>query len=541
MRCGFSISTFLEKAGKLPRILRLVISAVLFSLGFIWDGCFLLNWVALAPLAFEIFHGHKTLKRVFSSLFCFFFVFYVCAYSWLISLYPLDFAGLGTGGSIAVIIIGLTVIPLLHSFEMSLSIFAFHLISRKMSLTFRCVALSFGYVLGEYVQGLGPLGFPWARIYVSQISNLLSLQSAKLFGAYFVTFVVILVNCLIAAALLDKKYVKRYAASAFAVFALNNLYGVLSVASTQAKYNNESAFDAVVLQGNVSSYEKWDSNVSSYDKYISLANEAAAFCKDNDIEPSVAVLPETAFPTVSHDIENGKIVKSYSAARAGKTIAQILSCPVLTGTFTDDLDKGEYNSLVCYNDDGSIGGVYHKTKLVPFGEFVPYRSVITALFPPLAEINMLSDDLAAGDITQPINADGINAACLVCFDSVFSETARAQVKNGAEIIAVSTNDSWYKTSKALEHHGAHSVMRAIENSRPVVRSANTGISMLIEPTGKIVCTSDVNETQFLAGTLHKSDDVTLYTVTGDITLYCCFAFGIALIVAQVIKKIRRTA
>jgi apolipoprotein N-acyltransferase len=126
----------------------------------------------------------------------------------------------------------------------------------------------------------------------------------------------------------------------------------------------------------------------------------------------------------------------------------------------------------------------------------------------------------------PLETKAGKAACLVCFDSIFPETARKQVNNGAEFIVVTTNDSWYKTSSAVYQHADHSVMRAIENNRPVIRSANTGVSMIITSGGFVSGKIDVNKRDVLYGSVFIPEGKTLYTRVGDV-IVAVSAFVIA--------------
>ena len=534
-----AVAVFLGKIK--ANYLLLALSGVLFSLGFTYKECWLFSWVFFMPLATSIFFANKTSKRVFSSLFCFFFVFYVCCYSWLISMYPLDFAGLGNVESILVIAAGLILIPLIHGLMMSFSIWLLNKLCKKCSsAVIRSLGVSFGYVLGEFLQGVGYLGFPWARMYVSQRGNIYNLQTAKLFGSYFITFIVVFFGCMMALTLVNVKNRKKYALTAALIFSLNFVFGVVSVWMTEMGYDQTDTVNVVALQGNASSYEKWDSLQNSYERYLILSEQAAKYCKDNGIECDVALVPETAFPTTAIREVNGKVTKGTMVLDVSTLLAKTMSCPVLSGAFTQT-DESEYNSLVCVNSEGEILGIYNKQKLVPFGEFVPYRSLVSAILPFLSNINMLSSDLSQGENQKAIDVQGIKTACLICFDSVFGDCVREQINGGGDIIAVATNDSWYKRSKALEQHAAHSVMRAIENHRPLVRSANTGISMLVEPTGKIVEQTNIEETCFIVGKLHKQQTLTLYTVCGDLTLYFSFAFFIVMAVWNISKKIRRRA
>jgi apolipoprotein N-acyltransferase len=113
---------------------------------------------------------------------------------------------------------------------------------------------------------------------------------------------------------------------------------------------------------------------------------------------------------------------------------------------------------------------------------------------------------------------------LICFDSIFSDSCREQVKNGAQLIAVSTNDSWYKESVALKQHCAHSVMRAIENGVSIVRSANTGISMIISPKGQVLSSVDINRQGVAFAAVPLLSKMTLFTKIGDIIVFVGIAF-----------------
>ncbi len=526
---------------KLASYVIFAVSGAGFSLGFIFESCWFFSWLAFVPLAVNIFSSNKTSKRVFGSLFCFFFLFYVCCYSWLVSLYPLDFAGLDNVQSVLVILTGLTLVPIIHSAEMSLAIWLLCKLTNCIkSDVVKSFGISFGYVLGEFLQGVGPLGFPWARMYVSQVGILENLQSAKIFGSYFVTFAIIFVNCMIALAIISRENTKKFAMTAALIFSLNFIFGVITVKVTENSYDDKNAFNAVVLQGNIGSYEKWSSLEASYERYLSLAQQAGDYCIEKDIVPDVAVIPETAFPVTALIVKDGEITQYGNACYVSRELAKTMDCPIVSGVFVEE-DDNEYNSLVCVDENGLVMGMYHKQKLVPFGEFVPYRKIVTTFLPFLSDINMLSSDLSVGEIREPMSVKEIKVAGLVCFDSVFENAVREQIKNGGQVIAVSTNDSWYRQSKALDQHAAHSIMRAIENHRPVIRSANTGISMLIQPTGKVTQSSKVDTAEFLVGKVYKQTALTPCTVIGDITLFSGFLFAICFLILNLYKKIRRKA
>jgi len=490
------------------------------------------GWIGLALPFAVIFDFKKTLKRVLCSLFCFFFVFYFFVYSWFINLYPLDFAGLGNLESIGVIIVAETVIPFLHAVIMSACVFSSFLAAKQTNNNFfRAVLLSFGYVIGEFMQSVGTFAFPWARLFVGQTCFTVLLQSASLFGSYFITFIMVLVNTLLAFLLIDlsegKSKSRIYAIAAACIFLINLSYGALRINLTDL--SDSGKIDAVVLQGNIPSGQKWSGEVDEKKVYLELADSFDAEKFDADI----AVMPETAFPTTLYPCDGYDSPSEEALMQISKKLDAVL----FAGAFYKE-NGNSYNSIFAYDKDGCIGTPYNKQNIVPFGEYLPYRSIIETLVPSLAEINMLSSDLSRGDTSEPIKTDAGSAACLVCFDSIFPETARRQVKKGADFIVISTNDSWYKTSGAIYQHADHAVMRAIENNVPVIRSANTGISRIIDSFGNTVNETRVNERILMSGSVYVPENGTLYTLIGDAFVLLSF---ICIILAFVLGFLRKKA
>lgn len=534
------IVTFAAEAKGIKGVLVLVMGALVFAMPFVTkslDFGFpvsivfgMCGWLGLSVLFLTVFDFKKTLKRVLYSLFCFFFAFYFFVYSWFINLYPLDFAGLGSLESIGVIIVAMTLIPLIHSMLMSACVFAGYIVAKRFDNGFfKAILVSLGYVLGEYSQSLGTFAFPWARLFVGQTYAVELLQSASLFGSYFITFIMVIVNALVAMSAMNagKKGNKSrmFALAALGIFAVNLAFGIVRVNVTD--YSECDTLDAVVLQGNIPSSEKWSGDVDERSIYVSLSKTAKEECENKKLRADIAVIPETAFPvSLIHDDVHTSLYEN-----AAISMSETLDAQVFVGAFARD-GENRYNSIFVYDKEGFVSGPYNKYNIVPFGEFLPYRSFIERIAPSFAEINVLSSDLSRGENFTPLKTKAGDAACLVCFDSIFPETARIQVRNGADFIVISTNDSWYKTSSAIYQHADHAVMRAIENNVPVIRSANTGISRIISPSGKVQASTEVNERTLLAERVTLPKKTTLYTVTGDIIvplsallLICAYIVG----------------
>lgn len=490
-----------------------ILAGVVASLPYIFENAFALCWIGFVLVCIILFKQHSK-KRVFTSLFCFFYAYYIVALSFFVSLYPLDFAGLSNFSSLLVVLTALVLIPLVHSLIMTAICFVtYTLCTQKDIGALFPVAFSFAVMLGEYLLSLGPLGFSWARVFVSQIKFLPSLQSASLFGSYFVTFVIVLFCSYFAYGVCTSK--RKYISIALAIMMLNVGFGAIRLSQTC----EGQTINVAALQGNFSSSEKWSGSVvdESIRRYQTLVNGF----ENKDVH--LVVTPETAFPvTLLNDGDIASIDAKAVDAFANK-LSKNIGANVVLGVFTKQ-DDNEYNSVALYNTHGNIVGTYNKMHLVPFGEVLPYRSVLEVVAPFLTNINMISTDISKGQSFEPVECDFGKVGFLICFDSIFSDSCRKQVRNGAQIVALSTNDSWYKESAALRQHCAHSVIRAIENGVSVVRSANTGISMVISPKGRILSKVDANRQGSAFATVPLLQKTTLYTKIGDVILLVGFSF-----------------
>ena len=146
---------------------------------------------------------------------------------------------------------------------------------------------------------------------------------------------------------------------------------------------------------------------------------------------------------------------------------------------------------------------------------------------------MLSADLVAGEDSAVFETELGTFGGLICFDSIYETLALDSTRDGAELILLSTNDSWYKDSAAVYQHNGHAVLRAIENGRCVVRAANTGISSILSERGEVLGSLPPLTDGYVTGQVTLSSHTTLYTVTGNLIvllsgLYLVFLCGLRL-------------
>lgn len=440
----------------------------------------IVEWLSFIPAALVFYsvlkHGTKT-KSFFWGSFWLVYSQNLIVYHWFASFYPLEFTGmskLAAAGVVAVAILGLSLLAAIFGglFGVLLLPASSSEFARKYPILLPFMA-SAAYVLSEWIRTQFWFGVPWSRLALGQLTDLpaLSVLPASLFGTYFVTFLIVAVSFLLAqAAFLGKFKLRPILAVSLAL--INLAIGTIVYFIPQEA---PETLKVAVIQGNISSREKWEeeSPRSSYEIHMDLTLEAAREGAD------LIVWSETAMLSLSTAQKN----EMESLCREYETNL-IFGC-------LDYPDGQPRNILRLISANGELSEtVYVKQHLVPFGEYVPMRELVMFLFPPLAEIGMLSEDLVFGDGSNlfSINHNGkeIKIGGLICFDSIYEELAYRAVADGADILCVSTNDSWFEDSRAVYMHCEQSRLRAIENRVPVVRSANTGISALITDKGDVI-------------------------------------------------------
>ena len=157
---------------------------------------------------------------------------------------------------------------------------------------------------------------------------------------------------------------------------------------------------------------------------------------------------------------------------------------------------------------------------------------------------MLGEDIPAGEDSVVFDTDLVDLGSIICFDSIYEDNVLDSVRNGAEILCVSTNDSWFRDSRGVWMHRAQSQLRAIETGRYVVRAANTGVSCVISPEGEVLDELGPYVTGNSMSAVYPCDEITLYTAMGNVFVYLCAAFVAGWAVCRLwesTKRLRRTA
>lgn len=502
---------------KRTSLLLCLIAGAAGALPYFFEYLFLFTFISFFILFYVIIRKRNENKSIFSSFFCYFFGFYTPIYTFLSEMYPYSRFGFNETQAVFVLICSCIAIPLLHTVVQSAIMSISKFCGNGLCLIF---ALSSLCVVGEWTLSLGALAFPWCNVAVSLSGFLPYIQTVSLFGKSFITFITVFACSAFVCALNDKKRV--FALIGAAVIAINTAFGVVLF---YLPYYDSDGVKAAAIQGNILSNEKWDSENQGtiFDRYISMTREA---CENG---AKLVVLPETAIPQYFSD---GGYVHNALAE-----IAKEFDADIIAGVHVYNSKlRSSYNAVIGVYSDGSLSERYDKRHLVPFGEFVPFVNTLGNLFPFIAEFNEGTSNLIEGSEQIIINTKHLNVTPLVCFDSLFPQFARDGVDNGANTIAIVTNDSWFNDSVGIYTHLRHAQLRAIETRRCVIRAANTGISAIINANGTISSESVALSAEIVYADAYSSEKISLYTLLGDITLYLSF---ITLITILTYEKFNR--
>lgn len=508
----------------------MLIGAALTALTLAFPHIGFLQWVTMVPMIFAVCRfcsdEHLTLRRAYRYGFLTVYVYYLVIYHWFVRMHPLDFVGLDGIASIVVVICGWFGLSLLQALVGGFIFLLFRLIERAgvflRAPFLRPVAFAALWVIFEWSSTLSWVGVPWGRLCLGQIEYLPVLQSASLLGSYFVSFLILLVNGFLAYAFLCPPKRWLCCGIAGALLFSNLAYGLLS---SPLKGSEDRTASVAVIQGNINSHDKWSyqSTAKTKEAYGRLTEEAVAR------GAKLVVWSETAFPfdfNIRGDLQ-----------RYASDIAKKHQITLAIGALYLDDDGKEYNAIYLIDPDGTVRDeIYAKRHLVPFGEYVPLQGLVEVLIPPLAMLSDLGGVLAPGRDSALFETEYGKIGSLICFDTIYEQLTLDSIRDGAELMMVCSNDSWFYDSVAVYQHLAQSQLRAIECGRYVLRSANTGVSAIIAPDGRVMEEIDPLIEGYAVTDVASISQNTLYSVIGNLFVYLCLAFITVLGVSDSVRR-----
>jgi apolipoprotein N-acyltransferase len=378
----------------------------------------------------------------------------------------------------------------------------------------------------EYVRSYFLTGFPWENLAYSQYLFGNIIQIADITGIYGISFVIVLFNAVLYN-ILTAKFRRRRSPmieimTACSVFLILYGYGHFRIVNIQESLMRASSAEVALIQGNIDQNIKWDERYQSQtlEIYRSLS------LRSIPAPGGLVVWPETAAPFYFERPGPLQEAVIQLARNSGRTL--------LFGSPSYEKENGKpsfMNSAYLLRPDGVVAGRYDKVHLVPYGEYVPLRQ----FFPFIGKLVAGVGDFRPGRGYDPLVSDGHRFGVLICYEGIFPEAARNYKRNHADLLVNITNDAWFGKTSAPYQHLSMTVFRAVENRLYLVRSANTGVSAVIDPTGVILSRTDLFERTVLKGYVKFIDEKTFYAAYGDIFVYLC---GLLLILTDIIRKRR---
>jgi apolipoprotein N-acyltransferase len=335
------------------------------------------------------------------------------------------------------------------------------------------------WVVLEFVKGLSPLGFPWLPVGAVWASSLPFMQSAALVGVWGMSALVLTL-----AVLVSELKPWRWVSAALLVL-------VVGISGQARLAQAPEILDGPVVrvvQPNIQSAHKWDAHKrwEFLQRTMEIALPGAA------LAPATVIMPETA---VAFYLDEEDDVRSAIADALQTYLPE--DGALVTGTVRREVTTGEavhyYNSLTVMQPSGLLVDTYDKRLLVPYGEYIPFRGFLDML-PLPAPVRVLSQsrlDYTAGVRDPHLPTPAGIAVGLICYEGIFPLQV-LEAAHGARYLINITNDNWFTGTIALYQHAALARMRAVETGLPMVRVANTGLTVVFDGYGREVLRLPIN-------------------------------------------------
>lgn len=374
-------------------------------------------------------------------------------------------------------------------------------------------------------------GLPWCLLGYSQYRFLPIIQIADSVGVYGISFLIVMVNRVLSDSLVwIRRRTDQTASQPFPwqpgaiaglclVLTLSYGYGQLELGETLAGESHPQLLRVGLVQPNIDQAHKWsaayrEDTLSRFERLTRAVAPGA----------DLVLWPEAATPFFFE--------REPAYQRQIRDLVSDSQTPLLLGSpalrFSENGKPYLLNRAYLLSKGGDIVGRYDKQHLVPFGEYIPLKSSVLFFLEKLVEgIGDFKSGAGPTILNLPVEgtsqekSHAIPFGVVICYEVIFPNLVRHVVANGALFMTTITNDAWFGNSAAPHQHFGMVVLRAVENRVAFARSANTGVSGIIDPYGRIVEATPVFTQEGLQGQLPLRTTTTFYTEYGDVFAYVC--------------------
>ncbi|MDP8231942.1 MAG: apolipoprotein N-acyltransferase [Candidatus Zophobacter franzmannii] len=376
--------------------------------------------------------------------------------------------------------------------------FLFYFINKVWHRFPRWRLLSFAslWISLELYQNFTELRFPWADIGYSMADFLPLIQIADIGGIYLLSFLMIVINYLIYQSITNKS--KKNLISIAVIFAVWLGYGIYRMNTIELVEQDEKI---AIMQPSIPQDQKWDFTYlkDNLKQYTELTKSIA------DSTTSMVIWPESCLPVpiLRNDYYNDMIatlaIQEKMAIFAGFPDRQMIE--------VDGVEQERhYNAASLIRPNGEVDKPYYKNYLVPFGE----RMVLLNLFPSLRNLDLGQANWEYGEEINIFELNGFRFAPQICFEVAFPEHMYRALKGNIDYVVNITNDAWFYYSAGTYQHAMLNRFRAIEARKQIYRAANTGISLVIDPVGRILKSTELFEQTSIVVPLFTTNAKSLY-------------------------------
>ena len=454
-----------------------------------------------------------TAKRAFSVGYCFGFAHFACGFSWVGNALLIDIARFGWLYPIVLLASG-TFFGFFFAIPATMTF-----ISKKTWQ--KWLIFSSGTILFEWIRSFFLTGFPWNLLGYSLAFNQELIQAASLGGTYLLSFAALSGYGIFGLWLAAPSKRRFFEVCLWILICFGSLW-TFGYQRIKNAIREQTQTIVRLVQPSIPQKLKWsqDTAENNFQEYLTLSS------KDTGRTPNIIIWGETASPfrleaDEFHRLEIAKILAKGSY--------------LITGTITyQPLDNRllPHNSIAVITSDGAIAGLYHKSHLVPFGEYIPGRKYLPEFIRPVA--NAIGT-FGKGSGPQTLRFQNIPSfGGIICYEVIFPHEV-ANINNRPEFLINLTNDGWYGESAGPYQHWIAAKLRAVEEGLPLVRSANNGISGIITPYGDELQILKLNQKGISEGVLPRAITPTLYSRYGN---WITISFCLILLFLGIIKVVK---
>ena len=393
----------------------------------------------------------------------------------------------------------------------------------------RVLTLAAALTVAEWLRGHVVSGFPWNAFGYALTGPLVLAQASALVGLWGMTFFAVFIfasPAVLADHVGDTR--RRFLAPLAGVALLVALagYGTIRLAQNQTSY--VPAVRLRIMQPNLTQDERFNYGAKQkvMSRYLALSDRATGPETSGVKDVTHLIWPESAFPF--YLAREADALAQIAALLARRTV--LITGAVRAAAMAPSGAVRAYNSVYVIDRDGSIAGIYDKVHLVPFGEYLPFEDFLESL--GLISLTKMPGGFLAGDRRRLMTVPGAPAMLpLVCYEVIFPDEAVPRSERPGWLLNL-TNDGWFGISTGPYQHFQQARVLAIEEGLPLVRAANTGISAVVDPLGRVIKELPLGTEGVIDAALPQAIAPTPYVQLGDTIAYALVAAALLLGLAR---------